>query len=51
MGNMDGALAAASEILLSDSTNVTVYQLLSRTFYQNGQFDMSLLCAKRPMKC
>lgn len=47
MGNMDGALAAASEILLSDSTNITVYQLLSRTFYQNNQFDMSLLCAEK----
>ena len=47
MGNMDGALAAASEILLSDSTNITVYQLLSRTFYQNDQFDMSLLCAEK----
>lgn len=47
MGNMDGALAAASEILLSESTNITVYQLLSRTFYQNNQFDMSLLCAEK----
>ena len=32
---------------MSDSTNITVYQLLSRTFYQNGQFDMSLLCAEK----
>ena len=51
MGNMDGALATASEILLSDSTNITVYQLLSRTFYQNNQFDMSLCALKKPMKC
>ncbi len=47
MGNMDGALAAASEILLSNSTDITVYRLLSRTFFQNNQYDMSLLCAEK----
>jgi tetratricopeptide (TPR) repeat protein len=47
MGNMDAALQAASEILLSNSTDITVYRLLSRTFYQNNKFDMSLLCAEK----
>lgn len=47
MGNMDDALNAASDILLSNSTDINVYQLLSRTFYQNDQFDMSLLCADK----
>ncbi len=47
MGNIEAALEAASQILLSNSTDITVYQLLSRTFYQNDKFDMSLLCAEK----
>jgi tetratricopeptide (TPR) repeat protein len=47
MGNADAAKEVASEILLNDSTDITVYQLLSRAFYKSGQFDMSLLCAAK----
>ena len=45
MGNMDG-LCYCIEILLSESTNITVYQLLSEPL-SNNQSDMSLLCAEK----
>lgn len=44
---MDEALLQASELLTSDSENITVYRLLSRAFYKADQYDMSLLCAEK----
>lgn len=47
MGNVEAALTEASEILLNDNSDITVYRLLSRVFYKNNQYDMSLLCAEK----
>ncbi len=46
-GKPDEALTEASEILTKNPEDITVYRLLSRAFYQNEQFDMSLLCAEK----
>ena len=46
-GKTEDALVQASEILTLNSEDITVYRLLSRAFYQSGQYDMSLLCAEK----
>jgi tetratricopeptide (TPR) repeat protein len=46
-GDIDGALIEASEILTYNDEDITVYRLLSRSFYQAGRYDMSILCANK----
>ena len=46
-GNAEEALTEASEILTYNDEDITVYRLLSRAFYKEGRFDMSLLCAEK----
>ena len=46
-GMIQQSLDLATELLLNDKMDITVYRLMSRAFYKNNQYDMSLLCAEK----
>ena len=46
-GQTDAAVLEASEILSFNEEDINVYRLLSRAFFQEGRFDMSILCAEK----
>jgi len=47
LGQFEAVVAEASEMLADDKNNMMVYRLLSRSFFQSGQYDMSLMCAEK----